>query len=410
MFLESQQLIGLDWFSTFDILRLRLTRMRAPLAVCALNLLVIWPAPNIFAAGPTIHAQSCTFSAVQAAVHSGATGDMIMIPAGTCDWGANRLTVVGGISLKGAGKAATIIRGSSGAGDLVTFDCSNGKTSNFSDITLTGKGNPAIWDGGLTFSNGCKDFMVFNSKFSNFINHGIEVEGNSRGVIFKNEFTDNYRAGQTGGTTGYGVVVYGNATWPLLELGTANAVFVEDNVFFGNRHDIASNDSSRYVFRHNNVTATVATNNFVMVDAHGKFSSPRGSRSWEVYDNTFAVNYSTEDAKRGVIAMGGGDGVIFNNKVTTPGMIASTIELWTPQSAATYPAPDQMTSGYFWNNDSVTAQGPRMLKVNSVLHHVEGRDYFLYPKPGYAPYTYPHPLRNMGASTPPSAPSSLKVR
>lgn len=404
MVLTSRQLVNLDWFSIFGVFRLQLTRMGVLMAIFIISLLVAWPTSHSIAAGQTIHAQSCTFSDVQAAVNSGATGAVINIPAGTCDWRANTLTVPGGVSLKGEGRAATIIRGSSGTGNLITIDCSNGKTSNFSNMALIGKANPAIWDGGLLLSGGCKDFMVFNSGFSDFVNFAISVYDDSRGVIFKNNFLNNFRDGQTGGATGYGVVVYGDSTWPLLELGTENAVFVEDNYFYGNRHNIASNNGSRYVFRYNNVTATGSVMNYAMVDAHGFASSPRGSRSWEVYNNTFSTKLPPGDWARTCMGMGGGDGVIFNNVLTNPDKISRTIELWAPRQALAYPAKDQMRSGYFWNNS------PNTLVNNSPTHFVEGRDYFLYPKPEYRPYAYPHPLRQTLAATKLRAPSKLRVQ
>ncbi len=404
MLLKSLEFHGLNWCPSSVHLRGQSSWLRASLGVYLLTLLVVWPTSHTIAAGQSISAPTCAFSAVQGAVNSGNTGDVVNIPAGTCDWGSNTLTVPGGVSLRGAGRTSTIIRGSSGTNDLITIDCSNGKTSNFSDMTLIGKANPAIWDGGLTLLNGCKDFMVFNSKFSDFVNHGLSVEGNSRGVIFNNNFFNNFRAGQTGGTTGYGVVVYGDSTWPPLELGTANAVFVEDNIFSGNRHNIASNNGSRYVFRHNTVTAPEPVKNFALVDAHGFTSSPRGSRSWEVYNNTFSTNLLTSDAARTVMGIGGGDGVIFNNILLNPHTVSRTIELWAPQQTSTYPAKDQMTSGYFWNNS------PNILCNDAPANFVEGRDYFLYARPGYAPYAYPHPLRTSDALTPPQSPSNLSVQ
>jgi len=353
-----------------------------------LTLLATWPTTSLIAAELTIQAESCAFSSVQDAVTSGSADMVVNIPAGTCDWGANTLTIPGGISLRGGGVTATIIRGSLGTGDLITIDCSNGKTSTVSDMTLIGKANPAIWDGGLSLINGCKDFLVFNARFRDFVNRGISVRGDARGVIFRNEFVNNFRAGQRRGTTGYGVVVYGDGTWPPLELGTANAVFVEDNVFIGNRHHIASNNGSRYVFRHNTVTGTKPVKNFSMVDAHGFASALRGSRSWEIYDNTFSTNLPPGITARTAIGIAGGDGVIFNNVLATPHTIKKTIELWAPSKTPIYPAKDQMTAGYFWSNS------PNIIINQAPRNFVEGREYFLHAPTNYTPYPYPHPLRS----------------
>lgn len=366
-----------------------------------------WPAEHLLAAEQTIQATSCAFSSVQAAVQAAiVSGSMslIRIPSGTCDWRSNVLNLPGGVSLKGAGKTATILRGSSGSKlNLITVDCANGKTSRVSDLTLIGKGNGTIPDGGLLFVNGCTDFMVFNSTFRDFANFGVGVRGNSRGVIFGNDFLDNYRANQPGGQTGYGVVVMGDGTWPPLELGTANAVFVESNYFSGNRHSIASNNGSRYVFRYNTLVAVELTRDFHLMDAHGLSSSPRGSRSWEIYHNTVTTKLLTPDPIPSVVRTRGGDGVIFNNTVINPATVVNMVEFMLDR-VSPYPAQDQMTAGYSWNNT------PNTLHNLTPSNLVEGRDYFQYAKPEYIPYTYPHPLRNTLAGAAPKAPSRLSVQ
>ncbi len=372
--------------------------LRVCLVVSIFATCVLWPTGRLFAAEQTIEAQSCAFSSIKEAVQTAIdskTNSLIIIPSGTCDWTSNVLKIPGGISLKGAGKTSTVLQGNPGTNaTLITVDCSNGKTSRVSDMTLIGKGDATTLDGGLAFLNGCADFMVFNSTFRDFVGSGITVRGNARGVIFQNDFLDNYRADPTRMATGYGVVVYGNGTWPPLELGTANAVFVESNHFSGNRHSIASNNGSRYVFRYNTVIGVDLTRDFSMVDAHGLTYSPRGSRSWEIYNNTFTTKHLTPNHARSVVGIRGGDGVMFNNTLTNPATVVTMIELWA-ENASTYPGPDQMTSGYFWNNTPNTIRN----SASNIL--AEGRDYFLYARPGYTPYTYPHPLRSTLTATPP---------
>lgn len=361
------------------------------------SLAIFFGASISSASAATVNASSCMSPAVQTAVNSAVNGDTVLIPAGTCDWGASTLAVPGGVYLKGSGKTATIIRGSSQSNQtLVNFNCSNGRVATFSDMTLIGKGNPAVWDQGISLLNGCKSFKVFNSKFTDFVNAGVSVNGDSHGVTYSNDFVNNYRAGQTGGTTGYGVVVYGNGTWPALELGTANAVFVEDNYFYGNRCNIASNNGARYVFRYNTAVATDPVLNYSMVDAHGKASSPRGSRSWEIYNNTFSTNMVTGVAERGATGLHGGDGVVFNNVLTNPETFARMVEITVTPPVTAYPTTDQMTSGYFWNNTAAAWPNgdptKRLIDKGTPSNFVEGRDYFQYARPGYKPYTYPHPL------------------
>lgn len=380
--------------------------MRAPisraLGTFTLILLVMGVLPGVsFATEPVFPAQSCSFEHVQAASQQAiASGvpSLVTIPSGTCDWGSNELSLPGGVSLQGGGKFLTVIRGSALSNDaLVTVTCSNGKTARFSDMTLIGKANYTVWDGGLALKGGCKDFKVFKARFERFIYYGVGVWGDARGVIFQSEFSGNYRANPNGGNAGYGIVIYGDGTWPALSLGTENAVFVEDNYFVANRHHIASNYGSRYVFRYNTALTTDDVRHSPVVDAHGRGTGSRGSRSWEIYNNTFSTNLTPGLKARAMIGVRGGDGVVFNNTLTNPATVNWMLEMASIDLVGPYPAPDQMLSGYFWNNS------PTTLLNGSAEHFVLGRDYFLSTKPGYTPYLYPHPLRGV-----PQTPGSLQ--
>jgi hypothetical protein len=341
--------------------------------------------------GPVVTAANCSASAVQSAVNSVSSGGSVNIPAGNCSWGTQQVNVPGGVYLKGAGKTATTIRrvGTvSNSNYLIAFNCSNGKRVAVSDMTFVGNANASIQDNGLGLLNGCVDFTVFNSKFTAFTFSGLYVgakEG-QRGVIYKNDFINNYAPALR--NLGYGIVVYGGGTWPALSLGSQFAVFAEDNYFSGNRHNIASNNGSRYVFRHNVVIATDPVKDYAMTDAHGKSSSPRGSRSWEIYNNQYSANLSS-GMERAAIGIRGGDGVAFNNTMTSN--IKRPIELTNDPSCGTYPMVDQIRSAYFWNNSTNGFPGGISNGCTGSLKL--GRDFFTTSKPGYVPYTYPHPLR-----------------
>jgi hypothetical protein len=347
---------------------------------------------NSLVSGPVVNAASCSASAVSSAVNSVASGGTVNIPAGDCNWGTTQVNVPAGIYLHGAGKDVTTIRRVGTVSNnnyLIAFNCSNGKQAILSDMTLMGNYNPAIQDNGLGLMQGCVDFKVFNSKFTHFIFSGLYVGSTERqrGVIYNNDFIDNYRTEVH--NLGYGIVVYGGGTWPALELGSPNAVFAEDNYFSGNRHNIASNNGSRYVFRHNVVIANDADKDFAQTDAHGKSSSPRGSRSWEIYNNTYSANL-TSGRERTSIGMRGGDGVAFNNTMTSN--IAYPIEIQVEGfSCGAWPGPDQIRSAYFWNNS--TNGIPYGIRNDCTSSLKLGRDYFVTARPGYVPYTYPHPQR-----------------
>lgn len=344
-------------------------------------------AATVATAVSTLTAPSCQFSAVQATAAGAAIGQTVVIPAGNCDWGANQLTVTAGITVKGAGRDATILRRTADVPVntyLIKFDCTNGAQAKFSDMTLMGANMPDTQDRGLGLIGGCVDFVVYNAKFTQFVFAGIEIRGlaRQRGVIYNSQFINNFNS--TVNNLGYGIVVFGDGTWPALQLGSANAVYVEDNYMFGNRHQIAANNGAQYVFRHNVAIATDLTKNFPQVDAHGLSSSDRGTRSWEVYNNTFSAQLSAGNRAYAGVGMRGGDGVVFNNtygsNILTP--VSLILE---DEPCGTYPVLDQIRQAYISETATTTSQCSLSIAKN--------RDYFLTTRPGYTPYTYPHPLR-----------------
>ncbi len=336
-------------------------------------------------------ATDCSFNAVQKAVNSVVPGTTVSIPAGDCNWGAQQLSVPGGIFIQGAGQDATTIRRVGAVSEstyLIAYDCSNGGQAKVAGLTLVGNGNGGIWDKGLGLLNGCQDFKVSENKFTKFTFSAVYVGDapNQRGVIFNNKFIDNYSADLK--NLGYGVSVYGGGAWPALDLGSKNAVFIEDNYFSGNRHNVASNNGSVYVFRYNTVIGQDPAKDYAMTDAHGVSSSPRGSRSFEIYNNQYSTNLSS-GSQRTAVGIRGGDGVIFNN--TVPNTISHAVELDAEGfNCGAYPGTDQIRSLYIWNNSETTGGSlnnncPSSIQLN--------RDYFTTAKPGYSPYAYPHPLR-----------------
>ncbi|GAA4108323.1 hypothetical protein GCM10022393_04300 [Aquimarina addita] len=375
-----------------------------------------------------IFALSVNFQDVYEAVRSASPGDVVFIPEGLGFWGAeSQLMVPGGVSIIGRGSDKTIInRSESTKKHLIVFDGANGLPNGLYNIGFEGKyfakdKETNNLSSGVQFMNGCVDFKVSGCKFSGFANCALCIEDAvadksvQKGVIYQNEFIDNYY--DSVNNYGYGVVVYGNGTWTDLELGTENAVFVEDNFFSGNRHHIASNNNSKYVFRYNKVEHTNPVRNYSMADAHGKSSSPVGSRSYEIYNNEFYTTNDMESRARTAIGIRGGDGVIFNNTCTDS--IYRTVELWAEGfSCSTYPGIHQIRSLYIWNNEyhdelNITTEG---IANNCESSIQENRDYFLQAKPGYQPYDYPHPSRNIAFNKPTSSsddnvnhPSSIAV-
>ncbi|AVR95041.1 hypothetical protein [Pseudoduganella armeniaca] len=346
-------------------------------------------------------AWSCSFTDVKAVVDVAVVtakkdltnNQTVIIPAGDCDWADNELYIPVGMELKGAGRDQTILRRTAILTSnkyLVRFDCSGNdpRPARFSGITMVGAYEPKSEDKGLGLIGGCRDFQVARSRFMNFVFAGVEVrEGvevpgrkHQRGVIYDNIFLNNYH--QKVRNLGYGVAVFGDGSWPALELGTEEAVYVEDNIMYGNRHHIAANAGARYVFRYNTVQADDRTKDFAQIDAHGQTeTNQHGTRSWEIYNNDISTNL-TSGQNSAAIGIRGGDGVIFANKFGT----GIKRPVWFMKEKELCGNADQTREAYI--------EGlPATAVVSDCPSDVrEGREYFLSQRPGYEEYQHPHRL------------------
>lgn len=245
-------------------------------------------------------------------------------------------------------------------------------------------------DYGLVISD-VRDFRVDHSYFEGFGFAGVRVEGLSSGVIDHTMFIDNYKSGIN--NLGYGVTVYGDNRWDkAVQPGGAQATFVEDSLFVGNRHAIAANAGAHYVFRDNQVMHGVVA---CAVDAHGMgFGSAHGTRYVEIYRNVI------EDPVYDWCGIGirGGAGVIFENTIQGyKNPILLILEWGTPENyKSKYPAVDQVQELYIWNNQIKGGHSEPQVDETGVGFIEAGRDYFTVPLPGYVPFEYPHPLASGG--------------
>jgi len=341
-----------------------------------------------------INAADGTTAGIQAAVNQAAAGDTVRIPAGTFNYSGS-ISMNAGITILGAGRNSTILnKTGSSTTPMFVVNGSNGRRVTIGQFTLSGitSSGSTMQDNGIRI-NSCTDFHIFDITFKNFGYSAVYVTGNSRGVIRKCSFNDIFRS--TLNNYGYGVVIYGDrdGSWNRpLNLGSGDAIYIEDCRFSNNRHAAASNDGSKYVFRYNTVVDNAG--NFQSVDAHGReYGSPRGSRSFEVYNNT--IDNSVRNAWCSIMIRGG-DGVIFNNSLlrgtgNAPILLCNRTD--GTHSNASYPAPDQTRSLYVWNNkrSNGSTVGVTVREGHERFFQL-GRDYFHTEMPGYKPYTYPHPL------------------
>ena len=377
------------------------------------------------AATPTsaavIQAKSGYQPDLQAAIDKAHTGDTVLVPAGRFSF-VGSVLAPDGIYIKGAGRDSTYLNKGDDTGKfMIIVDSKTGMPFKFSDITLQGRLDAlqgsnrttavtTIADGGLYIKGAAEDFQIFNSRFTKFLRAGIEFQGDAgsrrgaqRGVIYHNEFIDNWYV-----YLGYGVAIVGSAsTWTKpVALGTADAVFVEDNYFDRNRHCVTATNGANYVARYNTVRDNYQDSQ--SFDAHGLSAAwPRGTRRVEIYGNT-VTNSVRRWAGAGIR---GGSGVIWGN--TWNGVLHGVVlyledprlprsprkQRALSQSLAAYPALDQIGNPdglYIWDNVSSgdnVFMNPKSAPPGIDYWLALGRDYFTTAKPGYRPYTYPHPLR-----------------
>lgn len=359
---------------------------------------------------------------IQAAVDNAVSGDIIAIGAGMARWTETVIipddkTLI----IQGAGMNSTIIA-SNIAGAVFNLGFSDSRISGIGFDLENNDGVGIIARGSYWRIDNCR----FNNDTDNTI-EGVQVMGtNSQphpvGVVDHCEF-NNTRVLVLGDLS-----LMAHKIWAEpLGLGTNNAVFVEDCIFtrdHGNAID--SNYGGRYVFRYNIV-------NDASIECHSVQGNNRASRSWEIYNNT--INQVTISIWAPFF-LRGGTGVIFNNTITGnwsrlnivvdnvrscsdvgDGGLSDGTSSWDGNQSGLsgYPARDQIGRStddwewtaenpyptqtldpvYAWNNKYGTTEVEFYVHGcdQNRIHIVENRDFYNNTqRPGYTPYTYPHPL------------------
>ena len=414
-----------------------------------------------------IHAATCERSAVATAVNSANDGDTVVIPAGRCTWTTN-LTIKNKIlTIQGVGiDKTTIVDGVSKGGypnvpQVLSVETKDGGLTRITGITFQGGSIADSYNKGMVAIGGTsKSWRLDHCRFVTTMTFALNAGGFTHGVIDHNIFDlADWKFGIYtfhGSWNGQGP--YGDGSWAdATYLGTERAIYIEDNVFNAPSLSVAHDGWSggRVVFRHNTLNNTVYEN-------HGTESGGRwrGQRSFEVYNNKFT---HTGPAYASVVGLRSGVGVVFNNTATfdpSKGFIRRVVDAvvyrasksFSPwgkcdgtsrwdgnQQPGGYPCLDQIGRGrgtlisgddptpvqwpqqlveptYAWNNMLNGALSP--MTSNTPSHIVEGRDFFNASRPGYSPYTYPHPLATGASQTTPgseptstlAAPGNLQIR
>lgn len=391
--------------------------------------------------------------AIQAAVDEASGGDRIILPEGEFVV-RGKVEITKFISIIGNGLKKTILYRADSTSDRIlsskgweaifVFNIRSDQSSGIvvSGICFKGK-KPSVvaGDGGSRASTigirmfECVDFVIEKCRFEYFGNAAISVRHKdtlARGLIRNNEFYYNARFG-----LGYGIAIVGSGKQWIKDphFGSANFIFIEDNLFDYHRHSIASNDGALFVVRYNTILNNIAASGDHAIDMHeGRpgTDEPMGSRAMEVYNNVLinttytygakikkGERYGMSSLENTGIAVRNGEAIVFNNEVKGY-RYAVSLSNWylggTPQPYPVMYGPGYLSGKEFgadhtginmpqsdgdvfiWNN-KVSPFLENEWNIFPPFHNEEpdwwkeGRDYHLTPKPGYKPYIYPYPVK-----------------
>ena len=372
--------------------------------------------------GYTVYAASGGPSDLQTAidtVHAQGNGT-VYIPAGTFtfNWGSSKtghkgwpvgVLSYGGVNIIGAGSNLTILQMTTplsrnwllpnvGQESMIEVDGSNGIPYRISGIKFQGYANVSCESCTAVMISCARstDYRIDNCWFDTCyigvfaFGVGYGDPAPNRGLVDHCNFTESYK-NATFQTYGYGVWPYNydSNQWSDIDdllgqyYGTKDCMYVEDCWFNETRHAVTESQNGYFISRYNNFTNALPPN-YGNIDVHG-FNRGRGC---EVYNNsvTGQVGYYAADA----VWLRGGENTVFNNTFIN---CSRGIVLYN-ESAAFY----QVKNSYFWSNN-MTGGGTAFVN-NAVEAYTENVTYFLYARPAYTAFIYPHPFTvNMAGVT-----------
>jgi hypothetical protein len=413
-------------------------------------LCALWPFATV-AQAASINAASCNASDVQNAISAANPGDTINVPRGSCSW--QKLTVAKPVTLNGAGQGVTTIALGTSSSALAITKQTTGviRIQNFTFTLTNSKQTPHAVTVGGPWPTGQP--VIFQNNTITLSNADFLTVLSAGGVIFS-------RITVTGGwgdtlVTGKDASNNSGSWTSPSSLGAKDTtgyknIYIEDSTFKGGNISDCD-DNCRMVLRYSTMNDSTGFN------SHGYDTSPWGMRHFEIYNNTFHNSCSengtcsSQNNINQMIWIRGGTGVVYNNWMannsngywgTKPQVRISGRAYAEPSligvscTSLTYPQPRQPGQGYetsritdpiyFWGNTGPTwavSVTDEYTWSNTCSNH-SWSEFFQWdrdainksmrggtPKPGYTPYTYPHPLTQGTASSPspatPAAPTNL---
>jgi hypothetical protein len=420
----------------------------------------------------TIYTTNGSQSDVQAACNAAPDNGTVtvIIPNGTYTW-TGTLSITHSLTLAGQSAGGVIIRNNLVNGDMIDATASANGNINIYWLDI----QQIVYNNGTGYAIGADRAQPTNYTVlihdcvldtQTFFGYAVAAEDN--GIIFWNDTFPATGAGPNSVTgINFEISKYGyTSSWNTPDsygtedtTGLANSYVENCSFSSGPNSGCNFGDNSRVVWRYNTMQDS-------QVGMHGQDSVGYGARHWEIYHNTFIQSPGNPQNNLVWIGARGGAGVIWGNAMDDigagrPGINFSVFNItfsystvpcqtaypaarqtgqgWSASSTATYGNPvvtadgiGDVTAGvWIWNNTGAGPQDSDFIQLNQpassddacgnneqVSNFVqEGRDYFLSAKPGYTPYTYPHPLHTQyalptPAPTPnatPLAPQNLRV-
>jgi hypothetical protein len=421
--------------------------------------------------GKTITATSCSVSDVQSAINASSNGDTVVIPNGSCSWSSG-IVISKQITLQGQSVGGVTITDMAGSADLMAFTIGNSFRTTIANLRFmpgNGTGNYVTVSGqGLPPLMHDMDFKLPNFQLQHAVTWMV-----TGGVIWNTTFESTTTGNSIGGSDSGCLLVKSYLSWDApstmgtLDTTGTNNLYIEDSTFnaVGQCPDV--DDSGRVVIRHSQIIGSsglthglgahsgrsveLYNNSYTYPNskrALGRYFWFRGGTAvvtnndiqWingPSYPDKLSFCFIVEGARWNAGGHGCCTGWMCHNQVGSgaSATVQSTLLISASQSPLdVYQISDPV---YIWNNRG-TGQGSSHYGTNDVdpaqdnCHKINpatgqefsttdfykaGRDYFYDDssnpnsgaKPGWAPYTYPHPLRQgSGVSgTPPAAPTNL---
>jgi hypothetical protein len=418
----------------------------------------------------TVTASSCASTAVQAAINSAASGDTVIIPSGACTWTSGVSISGKGVLLLGQSTAGVVITNNVG-GNAVSITEDTAVHTQVGRMTIVGNSSGVaivVNPHDSPNNTGGRAVLLHDLAFSD--SNAIRMNTN-RGVIYSITANNHKGTEEVVQCKPQGLLSSWTtpSTMGTADGTGESNVYVEDSTFTLSLHEaIDWDDNCRLVIRHNTFDNSSITSHGADTSSVGARHVEIYDNTF-IFTNLGDCDGSQTANLAYFIFMRGATGVITDNTGlvsmtscawgTKPALNLTVMNLqrsagpnpcWGQNSSggAKYPAPRQVGLGYVTGagtdgtgrkNDSVTYVGdheplyiwnqsftPAISDYEagqpdscsgapsgydkSTNYLVAGRDFFNNgtPKPGYAKFAYPHPLRS-GNSSAPSTPTNLRI-